>query len=57
MIALLEVESLLGSPQMGTVIGNPNKPWLTINVQVVLQRVTDLTELAAQQLLGTSIKS
>src|SRR5438105_14622423 len=36
LIALLEVEALLGSPQKANVVSDPNKSWLTINVQVLL---------------------
>jgi RES domain-containing protein len=54
MIALFEMEALLGSPKKGTVIADPRKTWLTINVQIVLQQVVDLTHMTAQKLLGTS---
>jgi len=56
MIALFEVEALLGSPKKGTVIADPQKTWLTINVQVALQQVVDLTSLTAQQLLGATVQ-
>jgi hypothetical protein len=56
LITLFEVEALLGSPKKGTVIPDPHRSWLTINVQTVLQQVADLTAVNAQQLLGTTVQ-
>jgi hypothetical protein len=56
LITLFEVEALLGSAQKGSVIADPHKTWLTINVQIVLQQVVDLTSVNAQQILGTTVQ-
>jgi hypothetical protein len=56
MIALYEVEALLGSLRTGNVIANPAQAWLTINIQIQLQQVADLTLVAEQRLLGTNVQ-
>ncbi len=53
-VALYEVEALLGSIHKGLAIPNPTQAWLAINVQVVLQKVADLTEATVEARLGTS---
>jgi RES domain-containing protein len=54
MVALFEVQALLGSPTPGGSYANPRQTWITINVGVQLQAAADLTEVAAQTLLDTS---
>jgi len=55
MVALFEVEALYGDPSVpGSVIPHPQKAYITLNVQVALSRVTDLTDDAAQASLKTS---
>ena len=56
MVALWEVQALLGSLRQGSVIANPAQAWLTINVRLQLQQVADLTLVAEQRLLGTSVQ-
>jgi RES domain-containing protein len=56
MVALLEVEALLGSPHQGTLIANPAQSWLTLSVDVQLQQVADLTSVAEQKILGTTVQ-
>jgi len=54
-VALFEAEALLGSPDRpGGVLPQPRLAWTVINVQVQLQRVADLTVVAAQNLLATT---
>jgi len=54
-VALFEVQALLGSPMSpGGVIPHPRQAWIVLNVQVHLSGVADLTDIAAQQLLGTT---
>jgi hypothetical protein len=52
-VCLREVEALLGSSRLPP-IANPTRPWLVINVHVILQRVADLTLLGEQRRLGTT---
>lgn len=54
LVALWEVEALLGSLHKGSVLANPAQAWLTTNVQIQLQHVADLTSPAQQKLLGTT---
>jgi len=52
LVALLEVQALLGSPTTpGGVVPHPHSTWTTLNVAVSLQQVADLTDLSAQPLL------
>jgi hypothetical protein len=54
-VALFEVEALLGFPtHPGGVFPQPRLAWTILNVQVQLQRVADLTAVAAQTLLATT---
>jgi RES domain-containing protein len=54
-VALFEAEALLGSPDRpGGVLPQPRLAWTVINVQAQLQRVADLTVVAAQLLLATT---
>lgn len=54
-VALFEAEALLGSAtRPGGVLPQPRLAWTLINVQVRLQKVADLTVVAAQDLLGTT---
>jgi RES domain-containing protein len=54
-VALFEAEALLGSPDRpGGVLPQPRLAWTIINVKVQLQRVADLTTVAAQTLLATT---
>lgn len=53
LVALLEVQALLGSPTTpGGVVPHPHSTWTTLNVTVSLHQVADLTDLTAQALLG-----
>ena len=53
-MALFEAEALLGSPDRpGGILPQPRLAWTVINVQVQLQRVADLTVVAAQHLLAS----
>ena len=46
LVALFEVEALFGSPLTpGGLTANPARSWLTINAQVQLTRVADLTDV------------
>jgi RES domain-containing protein len=55
MVALLEVQALMGSPTTpGGVVPHPHSTWTTLNVTVRLQAVADLTGTANQDLLGTT---
>ncbi len=55
MVALFEVQALLGTPtQPGSVVPHPRQAWITVNVTVQLQAVTDLTEGASLPAVGTS---
>jgi hypothetical protein len=55
LVALFEVEALFGSPLIpGGLIPNPARSWLTINAQVQLTRVADLTDVGAHTALSTS---
>jgi hypothetical protein len=56
MVALFEVEALLGSPTMpGDVVAQPTRPWVVVNASVRLQRIVDLTDVpVAQTSLQTS---
>lgn len=55
MVALFEVQSLLGSPMHpGGVIPNPRQAWIIINVQVVLLNIADLTDPQALTTLEAS---
>lgn len=52
LVALLEVQALLGSPTTpGGVVPHPRSTWTTLNVSVSLSRVADLTDPTAQSLL------
>lgn len=54
-VALYEVGALLGSPLPGgAYVPNPRQAWVILNVQVTLQAVADLTNVAAQVGLATS---
>lgn len=47
LVALLEVEGLFGSPAIpGGLVPNPSRSWLTINAQVQLSAVADLTDVS-----------
>jgi hypothetical protein len=52
LVALLEVQALLGSPNTpGGLVPSPHGTWTTLNVNVSLQYVADLTDLASQDFL------
>jgi RES domain-containing protein len=52
LVALLEVQALLGSPTTpGGVVPHPRSTWAVLNVNVKLQHVVDLSDLAAQTTL------
>jgi hypothetical protein len=56
-VALFEVGALLGSPfRNGQYVANPQQAWLILNVQVILQAVADLTEVAEQLKLLTTVQ-
>jgi hypothetical protein len=51
LVALFEVEALFGSPLIpGGLIANPARSWLTINAQVQLTKVADLTDVSGSQM-------
>lgn len=55
LVALLEVQALLGSPTTpGGVVPHPRSTWAILNVSVSLQQVADLTDPASQNLLNTT---
>jgi len=54
MVALFEVQALFGSPAPGGLVAHPRQAWITINVDVILQAVVELTDVAAQNALQTS---
>jgi hypothetical protein len=55
LVALLEVQALLGSPTTpGGVVPHPRSTWAILNVAVSLRHVADLTDPAAQSLLDTT---
>jgi RES domain-containing protein len=55
LVALLEVQALLGSPTTpGGLVPHPQGTYATLNVSVSLQHVADLTDLASQSLLDTT---
>jgi hypothetical protein len=52
MVALFEVEALLGSPAIaGGVVPQPSRPWVVVNASVRLQRIVDLSDVPVQTLL------
>jgi hypothetical protein len=54
-VALFEVGALLGSPLPGgSYVPNPRQSWLILNVQVTLQAVADLTNVAEHIKLDTT---
>jgi hypothetical protein len=54
-VALFEVGALLGSPLSGgQYVPNPRQAWLILNVQVTLQAVVDLTDVAEHNKLVTT---
>jgi hypothetical protein len=54
-VALFEVGALLGSPLPGGhYVPNPAQAWIIVNVQVTLQAVADLTQVAEQTPLLTT---
>lgn len=52
-LALEEVEAQFYT-RAGQIVANPAQSWLVMNVQVQLQSVADLTNVAAQQILNTN---
>ena len=55
LVALLEVQALLGSPTTpGGIVPHPKSSWTTLNVRVSLTRVADLTDIAEQGRLETT---
>ncbi|CAN5754761.1 MAG: RES family NAD+ phosphorylase [Blastocatellia bacterium] len=54
-LALFEAQALLGSPLTpGSIVPQPRKAWVILNVQVVLQAVADLTQVTSQNIVGTT---
>ena len=55
-VALFEARAMLGSPVVpGGAVGNPARPWVVLNIDVILQRVIDLTDVGVvQAVLGTT---
>lgn len=53
--ALLEVQALLGSATTpGGLVPSPHSTWTTLNVNVSLQHIADLTNLVSQDLLDVT---
>ncbi len=55
MVALFEVQALLGSPY-GMWVANPHQAWVTLNVNVTLHHIVDLTRLSQQRLIDTTVQ-
>jgi RES domain-containing protein len=55
-LSLREVEAVYGSLEPGRTFPNPQRAWVILNVQVVLQPVVDLTDREQLQTLGTSVQ-
>ncbi len=56
-VALVEVQALLGSPYPGgTFVPNPTGTWIVVQFQLHLQAVVDLTRVASQRLLQTTVQ-
>jgi hypothetical protein len=53
-LSLREVEAVYGSLEPGRTFPDPQRAWVILNVQVVLQSVIDLTDREQLQTLGTS---
>jgi hypothetical protein len=51
-LALFEVRALLGNPK--TPISDPARTWTTLNLNIVLKAVADLTDPREQRRIGTS---
>lgn len=53
LVALLEVQALLGSPMTppGGLVPSPHSTWTVLNVSVTLQAVADLTDISVQNAL------
>jgi hypothetical protein len=51
-LALFEVSALVGKPRAP--IPNPQSTWTTLNLRVILQAVSDLTNPLEQKRIGTS---
>lgn len=57
LLSLFEVQAMLGSPYPGSsAVPNPARPWATINVNVNLRYVIDLTYDAEIARLSTTIQ-
>lgn len=57
MVALFEVQALLGSPLPGQpFLANPGHPWAVVNVDVQLKNVIDLTKQSQRRLVQTSVQ-
>lgn len=54
LVALYEVQAMLGSPLHGVTQPNPYLAWAVLNVDVVLYELADLTDVANQTLIETS---
>jgi RES domain len=54
-VALFEVQAMLGSAY-GPSLPQPAKAWISLNVNVVLQTVADLTTSAAQLMLAATVQ-
>lgn len=52
-VAMFEVGAILGSPY-DLYVPNPTHSWVLLNVQVTLQQVADLTDVAVQKRLRTT---
>ena len=53
-VALFEAEAVFGAPVPGGFVSQPRQNWVLINVDVQLQEVADLTDVAEQNKLGTT---
>jgi hypothetical protein len=49
LVALFEVQALLGASLAGGPIPNPRQAWMIINVKVQLQHIADLTDVPTAQ--------
>jgi RES domain-containing protein len=55
MVALFEVQALLGSPYLNWV-PNPSQPWTILNVNVTLQHIADLTQLLERRRIDMTVQ-
>ena len=55
-LALFEVQALFGSPAPGGIVPNPKIAVASLNVDVILHEVADLTDLYEQSIFDTNVQ-